>query len=43
MTSKKVTNIFPNLRLPKEGSKFYNFNNPYFWGPPVANFLTLYN
>jgi hypothetical protein len=43
MTSKKVTKNFRYPCLPKRGSKFHNFTNSYLRGPPVANFLTLYN
>jgi hypothetical protein len=34
--------FFPIYVYEKRGSKFHNFTNSCFWGPPVANFLTLY-
>ena len=40
---KKSQTFFPIHVYQKRGSKFQNFTNSCFWGPPVANFLTLYN
>jgi hypothetical protein len=43
MTCKKSQKNFSLSMSTKKGSKFHNFTNSCFWGPPVANFLTLYN
>ena len=43
ITSKKGPKNFPHPCLLKKGSKFHNFTNSCFRGPPVANFLALYN